>query len=127
MKHRSERVSGNFSPDNIANYKTLSRRFFADYGTLASSVKKFYKSKFKKWNVSRETFHFLIINTILYLHYTIFNCIHCSLCSVCNSNFLKDTGYMIFNCFFTDKEFLTNFSVIHSFSQQFKNLNFSLC
>ena len=35
MKHRSERVSGDFSPDNIANYKTLSRRFFADYGTEA--------------------------------------------------------------------------------------------
>ena len=35
MKHRSERVSGDFSPDNIANYKTLSRRFFADYGTKA--------------------------------------------------------------------------------------------
>ena len=35
MKNRSERVSGNFSPDNIANYKTLSCRFFADYGTEA--------------------------------------------------------------------------------------------
>ena len=35
MKDRSERVSWHFSPDNIANYKTLSRRFFADYGTEA--------------------------------------------------------------------------------------------
>ena len=35
MKDRSERRTGHFSPDNIANYKTLSHRFFADYGTEA--------------------------------------------------------------------------------------------
>ena len=35
MKDRSERGFEHFSPDNIANYKNLSRRFFADYGTEA--------------------------------------------------------------------------------------------
>ena len=32
---QKQKGGGDFSPDNIANYKTLIRRFFADYGTEA--------------------------------------------------------------------------------------------
>ena len=45
MKDRSERVLGDFSPDNIANYKTLSRGFFCRlwHGSLFEQKKKRHK------------------------------------------------------------------------------------
>ena len=56
MKDRSEQVSGDFSPDNIANYKTLSRRFFADYGMEAL----FEQNKKYNWMIM-----FFIIKTVV--------------------------------------------------------------
>ena len=58
MKDRSERVLGDFSPDNIANYKTLSRRFFANYGTEACL------SKIK--NYSRQIMFFIIMAVVVF-------------------------------------------------------------
>ena len=60
MKDRSERVSWHFSPDNIANYKTLSRRFFADYGTEAL----FEQKKKYNWMIM-----FFIIKTVVLFYF----------------------------------------------------------
>ena len=56
---QKQKGGGNFSPDNIANYKTLIRRFFADYGTEACL------SKIK--NYGRQIMFFIIMAVVVFL------------------------------------------------------------